>query len=63
MKKITEVIIFMTMILTGIAWILGFDTIYSISAIIMGIAGIYYWFRYMISELFNGNEEREFIDD
>ena len=36
MKKITEVIIFMTMILAGIAWILGFDIIYSISAIIMG---------------------------
>lgn len=63
MKKITEVIIFMTMILAGIAWILGFDIIYSISATIMGIAGIYYWFRYMIPELFNSNEEREFIDD
>ena len=55
MKKITEVIIFMTMIL-------GFDIIYSISAIIMGTTGIYYWFRYMIPELFNSNEE-EFIDD
>lgn len=62
MKKITEVIIFMTMILAGIAWILGFDIIYLISAIIMGTTGIYYWFRYMIPELFNSNEE-EFIDD
>ena len=62
MKKITEVIIFMTMILAGIAWILGFDIIYSISEIIMGTTGIYYWFRYMIPELFNSNEE-EFIDD
>jgi hypothetical protein len=62
MKKITEVIIFMIMILAGIAWILGFDTIYSISAIIMGTAGIYYWFRYTIPELFNSNEEK-FIDD
>lgn len=63
MKKITEVIILMTMILAGIAWILGFDIIYSISAIIMGTTGIYYWFRYMIPELFNSNEEEEFIDD
>lgn len=62
MKKITEVIIFITMILAGIAWILGFDIIYSISAIIMGTTGIYYRFRYMIPELFNSNEE-EFIDD
>lgn len=63
MKKITEIIIFVTMIIAGFAWILGFDVIYSISAIIMGTAGIYYWFRYMIPELFNGNEERDFIDD
>lgn len=61
-KELTTIILFVSMIVAGIAWIFRLENVYNISAIIMGITGIFYWFRYLFPELYN-EKDSEFLDD
>ena len=57
MKKVIEYTLLTAMIVAGISWILGFDEIYLVSAVVMVISGGIYWFKYIVPELYDGKDD------
>lgn len=62
MKRFTEYTIWITMIVAGLAWMIGLDIVYTVSACVMAITGMFYWFRYIIPDLFK-EKDSEFLDN
>ena len=57
MEKVVEYTLFTAIIIAVISWILGFDEIYLVSAVVMVISGGIYWFKYIVPELYDGKDD------
>lgn len=59
MEKVVEYTLFTAIIIAVISWILGFDEIYLVSAVVMVISGGIYWFKYIVPELYGKKNKKD----
>lgn len=61
MEKVLDIIIVVLIILTFIGWFIESETLYTISALAMGIFGIVYYFKCILTNRPSENNPKENI--